>query len=537
MKRNRSPIVMALFVLACAQSMLRADDTSNAPDSAAARSTHNDEAAALAAKIDEMIASQWASSGVKPAPISDDAEFLRRIYLDVAGKIPRVWEVRAFLADPRTDKRQRLIEDLLASPLYVNHFTDVWRALLLPEANNQQVQFFVPSFNAWIRQQVQKDVPYDQMVRELMTVSLGPGGRPQRLRATDPSPLAFYQASELKPENLAASTSRIFLGVKLQCAQCHDHPLAKWTRKQFWQYAAFFSGLQISSNNVFGPVKEVTGRREITIPGTSKTIQARLLDGTEPAWNPGTSTRSTLADWVTDAKNPFFAKTAANRLWAHFFGMGILEPVDEPGEENQPGHPELLDELARQLVTHKFDLKFLIRAITLSRTYQLTSTVTDPSQKDPRLFARMAIKGLSAEQLFDSLAQATGYRETAATGRRFGPPGRTPRAEFLARFANQDKRTEQQTSILQALLLMNGSFIADVTSIDRSETLAATIDAPFLKDPGERIEALYLVTLSRKPQAEELAHLVRYVADEDSKKALSDIFWSLLNSSEFLLNH
>src|SRR5262249_55094685 len=154
---------------------------------------------------DEMIASRWASLGVKPAALSDDAEFMRRIYLDVAGKIPRVWEVRQFLADTRTDKRQRLIESLLANSQYVNHFTNVWRALLLPEANNQQVQFFVPSFNTWIRQQIQKDVPYDQMVRELLTVSLG--DRPQRLpRGTDPSPLAFYQASELKPENLAART-------------------------------------------------------------------------------------------------------------------------------------------------------------------------------------------------------------------------------------------------------------------------------------------------------------------------------------------
>src|SRR5439155_10157387 len=303
------------------------------------------------------------------------------------------------------------------------------------------------------------------------------------------------------------------------------------------EYAAFFSGLQGSNNNVFDPVKEVADRREIKIPGTDKTVQARLLDGTEPAWNPGTITRSTLADWVTDAKNPFFARTAANRLWAHFFGIGLLEPVDEPGEDNPPSHPELLDELARQLAAHQFDLKFLIRAIISSRTYQLTSAVTDPSQKDPRLFARMAVKGLSPEQLFDSLAQATGYRETAVASRQFGRPGMTPRAGFLARFANQDKRTEQQTSILQALLLMNGNFVADATSIDRSEVLAATIAAPFLKDPSERIEALYLATLSRKPQADELARLVGYVAEADSNKALGDIFWSLLNSSEFLLNH
>jgi hypothetical protein len=534
MKRNRPPLIAtAFFLSAWAQSALWANDTTNAPDPATTR-----DSAALAAKIDEMIASRWASSGVKPAGISDDAQFMRRLYLDIAGKIPRVWEVRQFLADTRTDKRQRLIEDLLANPRHVNHFTNVWRALLLPEANNQQVQFFVPSFNAWIRQKIRQDVPYDQMVRELLTVSFSPGNRSQRLpQGTEPSPFAFYQASELKPENLAASTSRIFLGVKLECAQCHDHPFAKWTRKQFWEYAAFFSGFPASNNNVVDPVKETGDRHEIKIPGTDKTVQARLLDGTEPTWRPGTLARSTLAGWITDPENPFFARTAANRLWAHFFGIGLLDPVDEPSEDNPPSHPELLDELARQLVAHKFDLKFLIRAIALSRIYQLTSAITDPSQRDPRLFARMAVKGLSPEQLFDSLAQATGYRETAATNRRLGLPGRTPRAEFLARFATQDKRTEHQTSILQALMLMNGPFVGEATSADRSEVLAATTLAPFLKDPSERIEALYLATLSRKPRAEELARLVRYVADGDDKKALGDIFWSLLNSSEFLLNH
>ncbi len=304
------------------------------------------------------------------------------------------------------------------------------------------------------------------------------------LNQGQPSPAAFYQATELKPENLAAKTSRLFLGVKLECAQCHDHPFARWSRKQFWEYAAFFSGLK-GQNGFFGQIQEAADRREIKIAGTDKTVQARLLDGSQPAWKTGVSTRITLANWITTSENPFFARAAVNRLWAQFFGIGLVDPVDESGDKNPPSHPELLDELTQQFVAHQFDLKFLIRAITVSRTYQLTSVGVSSSPEERRLYTRMAIKGLTPEQLFDSLAQATGYRESSRVSQPgfFGLGEPSPRNEFLTRFASQDKRTEPQTSILQALLLMNGKFVTDATSVNRSELLAGILDAPFLKDP------------------------------------------------------
>ena len=203
---------------------------------------------------------------------------------------------------------------------------------------------------------------------------------------------------------------------------------------------------------------------------------------------------------------------------------------------------ELLDELARGFADSGFDLKFLVRAITSSRTYQLSSASTHPSQEDPRVFARMALKGLTAEQLFDSLALATGYREGRPAGprRAFGPFG-SPRDEFRARFSDpSEKRTEHQTSILQALALMNGQFVADATSLDRSETLAAVLDSPFL-DNGQRLDTLYLAALSRPVRPEEASRLLPYVnrggPSGDQRKALADVFWALLNSSEFTLNH
>jgi hypothetical protein len=247
---------------------------------------------------------------------------------------------------------------------------------------------------------------------------------------------------------------------------------------------------------------------------------------------------------MTSPDNPFFARAAVNRTWAHLLGLGLVEPVDEMvGVESVASHPELLDELAREFTARQFDLKFLIRAITASKAYQLTSAMTDPSQADPRLLGRMNLKGLTPEQLFDSLAAATGYREQTNPNQRFVGFGvNTPRGEFLAKFANHsDKRTEYSTSILQALSLMNGRFIADATDLQRSETLAGVLDFPIFDTSEKKIEALYLAVLSRKPRAEELDRLVRYVdqggPSGDSKRALADVFWVLLNSSEFILNH
>jgi hypothetical protein len=502
----------------------------------------------LATRIDQLIAARWAAKGVQPAPRADDAEYFRRVSLDLAGRIPRALEVREFLDDKAADKRQRVVERLLDDPDYVhhyiNHFTNVWRALLVAQTNNQQVQFLLPSFEAWLRQRVRSNTPYDEVVRELLTASVSFAARnPGQLRnPREPSPLAFYQANDLKPENLAASTTRLLLGVKLECAQCHDHPHDHWTRKQFWEYAAFFSGLRADNMGDFiTAVREDPQGRSIKIPGKEQIVNARFLDGSEPTWQAETRARTALAQWITDARNPYFAREAANRLWAHFFGIGLIEPVDEISDDNPPSHPELLDELARQFIAHKFDVKFLIRAITRSETYQRSSATTDRSQDDPRLFARMAVKGLSPEQFFDSVAEATGFwQESRPTPRLDGQALNTPRAMFLAKFSTPDKRTEAQTSILQALALMNGKFIDDATSIERSKTLAAVVDAPFL-NTAQRIETLYFTTLSRKPRADELHRLVKYVTRGgprgNERDALADVFWALLNSGEFMFNH
>jgi hypothetical protein len=501
-----------------------------------------DDARALAVKIDQLIAARWAANKVMPAPLADDGAFLRRLSLDVIGRIPSVSETRRFLRDPYSDKRERAVERLLDSPGYIGNFSNIWRDLLLPEAKADFQQRFLSNLiERWLRKQFTDNVSFDRVVRELLTVPMPSDRRGMfaALQQSEPSPLAFYQSKQGKPENLAANTARLFLGIRLECAQCHNHPFSRWTREQFWGQAAFFGGIRSQGQNgIFSPLSEVSDRRELSIPGTERVAQARFLDGKEPLWRYKVSARNTLADWVTDPNNPYFARATVNRLWAHFFGIGIVEPVDDLNDENQPSHPELLDELAHQFARHGFDFRFLIRAITLSETYQLSSTHPWATPPDMHLFAYMPVKGLSQDQWLESLSLTIGTSSLTTNQRRnFFDPSQT---SFRDKFVSQDQRTEYQTSIPQALALMNNQLIAEATHPERSQFLAAVLNAPFL-DTNGRIETLYLAALSRTPRSDELEKLRRYVekggAAKDPKAALGDVFWALLNSPEFFLNH
>ncbi len=499
----------------------------------------------LADRIDALIDAGLREREIKPAPLADDAEFLRRLSLDVGGRIPGVMDARQFFGDKSAGKRRKAVQKLLESPLYSTHFAAVWRSLMVPDSNNQFLQGTGPQLEAWLKNRLRVNTHYDTLVREIITAPVTGNRAVMAMRGgtPEPTPLPFYQAQEMKPENLAGATSRLFLGVKIECAQCHNHPFAPWKKEQFWEYAAFFSGIQTPpGQGGFMATGDAADRHEIKIAGTDKVIQARFLDKTEPKWQEKTSSRQTLADWVTSPDNPYFARAAANRLWAHFFGLGIVNPVDEESSDNPPSHPELLNELARQFALHQFDMKYLIRAITTSKTYQRSSASESADPVEARFFGRMSIKGLTAEQLYDSIVEATRYKETGGIDpRQFGGLSAGPRAEFLSRFSNHsDKRTEFQTSILQALALMNGQFVSDATSVQKSVTLAGVIDAPWMKT-ADKIDALYLAALSRRPRPAESERLVKYVErggpSGDKDRALADVFWVLLNSSEFILNH
>ena len=492
----------------------------------------------LADQIDRAIADHWKTNKVTPANPASDAEFLRRVYLDLAGRIPKVSETRTFLQDDSEKKRERLIEALLESAQYVNHFSNTMGDLMVPQENNPRFAFFGRAFKQWVRQKVEANTPYDEMVQELLIPERPKLGQPiNRYNATS----AFFQVNENKAENVAAAVSRLFLGVRLECAQCHDHPFSSWKRDQFWEFAAFFADTttqRIIPNRPQTPVQSRDGK--ITIPGTQKTVMAKFLDGTEPDGKE--EVRQKLVRWMTSPENPYFGRTAANRIWAHFFGIGLIDPVDdEPTEDNPPSHPKLLKTLTEQFIAHDYDTKYLIRAIVLSKTYQLSSIQSHKSQSEPRLFARMSIRGLTPKQLFDSLCAATGFRETTRIVNGFAYPNpNSVEQKFLGQFSSTDTPTEKQTSILQALSLMNGTLVNNATSVENSQTLAAVINSPFFSTE-EKLETLYLATLTRYPTEREMSRLSEYVktggARKDSNAALADVFWALLNSSEFTLNH
>jgi hypothetical protein len=481
-----------------------------------------DDALALAARIDARIASRWPRAGFQAAPVADDAEFLRRAHLDVAGVIPRAFEVRDFLDDPAPDKRRRLVDRLLASPEHARHFANVWRLFLLEDTDNPE-RLSAGDLEAWLARHVRVGSGYDQIVRELLTA---PASEQRRSRkgpgAIDASPLLFYRLRGNRVEDLAASTARLFLGAGLGCAQCHDHPFASWKRTQFWQYAAFFKEVRPGRN-------AVVDARSIAIPGTSRRVFARFPDDSAPQWQPGDQPLAVLARWVVAGDNPYFARAAVNRLWAEFFGAPLVEDLDQG---NGPSGALIYD-MAREFARHRFDVRFLIRAITSSRAYQRSSRLTHPGQKDPGLWARRRVRGMSPEQLTASIARAAGQR------RRNGPTA--PALEqFRARFADARSRAGSETTLLQALQAMNGRFIADAVSLERGEALAVVADARGL-DAAGRVEQLFLATLSRRPRSAERDRLAGYVRSggprNDPRAALADVFWALLNSAEFMLNH
>lgn len=490
----------------------------------------------FAARIDELLDARLHEAGVQPAEAAGDAEFLRRAWLDLTGVIPRPAEVRAFLRDDRPEKRAVLIEELLARPTHARRLADIWRRMLLPGDADVQAAGGVVGFQNWLQEQFAANNRYDNVVADLLVAR----GSPRQN-----GPALFYAALELKPEEIAANTSRILLGVQIQCAQCHNHPFDRWTQRDFWGYAAFFARLQRRDGRAESQLQVLDAATgEVRFPGSGEVVAPKYLDSAEANQQEDASRRRQLAIWLVSRENPFFAKASVNRVWAILFGRGLVEPVDDFSERNPPSHPQLLDELAARFVAGGYDLSDLFRTLALTRAYQRSSQSNDPTGSElPELFARMAIKSLTPEQLYDSLEEATRRRESHAAALRAGGTSRLvdpARMEFMARFqAPTQSATEFQTGIPQALTLMNGQAVASATDLEQSGLLGA-LDAPFLDDAG-RIEALFLATLSRPPTTAEQEAFRQYVTgrsdDQERRRATADVLWALLNSAEFVLNH
>ncbi len=496
--------------------------------------------------LNERFSDYWQAQGIRPSERTTDVEFLRRVYLDLTGRIPRVSEVYRFLEDPSSDRRVRLVDDLLASRDHATHLAAVWRTMLLPEGVDVRRLGGTAKFDGWLAGRFGENLPYDQLAAQLL---LAEG------RVSESGPLLFYAALKLNPEEIAAKTSRVFLGTRMECAQCHDHPFEQQiSQVDFWGFAAHFAQISRPKGKmeITSSVLRVRDNRrgEVTLPETDEIIPPSLPETdqgtTQPRMAKGTgapSRREQLVDWLVAQDNARFARAAVNRVWELLFGRGLVDPVDDMRMDNEQAVPGVLDPLARNFAASGFDLRRLLRAIVLSDVYQLSSRAAtdDPSQSIS--FARMNIKSLTADQLYDCIAVATRNEGMPdADGASEGVVLRinnSPRAAFIAQFrAPPGQRTNYHAGIPQALTLMHGQLIHRATDLASSHFLQS-LGAPFFS-AEQRIDTLFLATLSRLPEPEEREQMLEYVAaatEQNRERALGDVLWALLNSAEFTLNH
>jgi Protein of unknown function (DUF1549)/Protein of unknown function (DUF1553) len=531
----------------------------DSPRSTPAKSgTAGREPAAVATDIDRIIDAKLAEAKLPASPLADDAEFIRRLSLDIRGRIPYADRVAAFLADTDPNKRSKLIDEFLADSEYGEHFGIMWyHRIVKPDDENRFV--ISHKLQDWLADSFNKNRGWNAIVSDILTASGERDSNPQTVFWL--ANVGDAKKGQPEPNKVTAAASRLFLGMKLECCECHNHPFTRLKQEDFWGVAAFFAQTHadhstkqgaktgaMPSVHEGGAVK--AGKKkdaaehapfgEITIPDTKgKTVKATFLGADKPAPLSGKELRPLFAAWATSAGNPYFAKAAANRMWANFFGRGIVDPVDDMRPEAKSSHPELLKLLADEFVASGFDLKYLIRCICASKTYQRASRPLPENKDDDRLYSRMPVKVMSADVLFDSLAVALGHaaaskeKDGAKKKKKAGGDVREQFRKFFHAEADDDVGAIEDYShgIPQALRLMNAQQINDTAgTVSRLTKAGGGTD--------KVIEGLFLTALSRKPTEIELTRMKKYVADEkEPAKAYGDILWVLLNSSEFLLNH
>jgi hypothetical protein len=490
---------------------------------------------AMVARIDELVIARIKAAGLEPAAKASDEEFVRRVYLDLTGAIPRVSETRAFLADQQPNKRVELIDKLLDSPAHATHLANTWRNIMLPGGFSiEQVNNLVGVQN-WLRQRFVENVRYDNLVAELLVASDG----------GEAGPALYYTSLDLSPEKLASSTARIFLGLQIECAQCHDHPMDHWKQRDFWGYAAFFARLrqpEMNNPNPRGRARLIDlDEGEVKIPNSEEVVLPKYPAGVSPKDGELGTRREQLAVWMASRDNPYLPRAGVNRTWWHLFGRGLVEPVDDLGTQNPASHPELLDELTEYFVKSGFNLRELYRTLANTETYQRTSEWSSEPVPPPELYAHMSVKTLTAEQLYDSVNRVLHRKvESMMPGLNVNSPLLDQRRQaFIAKVQSSGRNAlEYQAGILQALSLLNGNDLAEATDPEKSPLLGS-IEAPFFTD-DDRLRTLFLAVFTRQPTDDELNLCREQLAkhsDSDRGKGYSDVLWALLNSAEFALNH
>jgi hypothetical protein len=488
--------------------------------------------------IDTQLAAEWKKLGLKPGALSSDAEFLRRVSLDLAGLLPTPDEVRKFEADPDPRKRQKLIDALLDRQEYADLWALKWSDLLRAHRRNLGEKGLA-TFNAWLRQSLRDNRPLDKLVQELIT-SQG--------NLYTNGPVAFYYVDRV-PDDLAETTAQVFLGVRLQCAKCHHHPFEVWSQDDYHGMAAFFPRVKrkdTGENGQFGGSQSIRLDSEGTWnhPRTGKPVAPRVLGGKEIALDNPADPRIALAEWITAKENPYFARNVANRYWGYLFGRGLVESLDDLRATNPATFPALLDALAKDFAEHSYDLKHLLRTICNSRGYQLACELHPERDTDGVFITHRRPRPMPAEVLLDAVCDATGAPEAfdkmPLGTRAISLPDSAVVSYFLDAFGRPRRLSacecerSGRPDLTQVLHLMNGDALnAKIASKQgRIEKLLAA-----KKSEDEMIEELYLATFSRKPTDAERKLVRAKIADAPSQReGLEDLLWALLNSAEFVFN-
>ncbi len=488
--------------------------------------------------IDTAVFAKLKKLGIPPSAICDDATFIRRVTIDIAGRLPLLDETNEFLANGDPNKRNIYIDRLLNSPDYADYFATKWNAILRNRRQNQGFQSGTFAFHDWIRDSLINNKPYDQFVREILTASGSVADNP---------PVAWYR-EVTETTSRVEDAAQLFLGQRIQCARCHHHPFEKWSQADYYQMTAFFS--LVAKKEGGTPEDHVyysrIGTASASHPKTGAALKPSGLDGAQLDIPSTDDPRQYLVDWMVKPENPFFARSLVNRYWKHFFGRGIVDPEDDLRVTNPPSNPELMDALQASFVESHYDLKQLVRSICQSATYQLSSDASEANLRDRKSYSRFFPKRMSAETLLDAIDQVTGattsFDSMPAGTRAVSLPDTSFNSYFLTVFGRPESSTAcecergQESNLAQSLHLLNSNEMQAKLSVGQG--IAARFATETSRSNEEKVTELYLRAFSRTPTPTELERSTAYLSSKsNSKESYEDLIWALVNSKEFLFNH
>ena len=494
-------------------------------------------------KFDQLLLKQWQRLGIAPSPEVDDVTFIRRVTIDICGSLPTPAEIKAYLADDRSDKRARLVNRLLDRSEYASYFTLKWADILQNRGAGYSTNKQRPGtalFASWIRDSIALNKPYDQFVAEILTASGSQQENP---------PTVWHRSVRTLP-NYVESVSQAFLGMRVQCAQCHHHPFERWSQADYYGLAAVFArvGRKGGFADAEVPTNEVIYLKDkgpVVHPRSGLKIGPRPLGGPDFQLEQYDDPRHSLARWMTQPTNPYFGRTMVNRMWAHFMGRGIIHPIDDARSTNPPSNPELLDALTRDFVKSQYDVKQLIRNICNSYAYRLESIATASNGEDLQSFARFYPRRMKAEVLLDGISQIlaapTTFAGVPAGTRAIELPDENVPAHFLtvfgrpARISACECERIDAPSLAQALEFVNSKEIQNKLTAEKGYAQQLVENKkPF----AENVADIFLRIYARPPRAAELKIAVEFLeAEKDPAEAYRSLLWSLLATNEFLFNH